>query len=104
MPEDRGNCAILAFMAQVQDLPHEVRAINIRAWMVLYLLANEKEIMVTSFNILLEHLTCNVFHILTLSLLHFLCYLHLVLFCMGGGLIQLVIAKLSFKIKSFCFL
>ena len=64
MPEDRGNCAILAFMAQVQDLPHEVRAINIRAWMVLYLLANEKEIMVTSFNIVLEHLTCNVFHIL----------------------------------------
>ena len=41
--------------------------------------------------------------LLTLSLLHFLCYLHLVLFCTGGGLIYLVIAKLSFKIKSFCF-
>ena len=64
MPEDRGNCAILAFMAQVQDLPHEVRAINIRAWMVLYLLANEKELMVNSFNIVLEHLTYNVFYIL----------------------------------------
>ena len=64
MPEDRGNCAILAFMAQVRDLPHEVRAINIRAWMLLYLLANEKELMVTTFNIVLQHLTCNVFHIL----------------------------------------
>ena len=41
---------------------------------------------------------------LTLSLLHFLCYLHLVLFCMDGGLIHLVIVKLSFKIKSFWFL
>ena len=41
---------------------------------------------------------------LTLSLLHFFCYLHLVLSCMDGGLIHLVIGKLSFKIKSFCFL
>ena len=64
MPEDRGNCAILAFMAQVQDLPHKVRAINIRAWMVLYLLANEKELMVTTFNIVLQHLNCHIFHIL----------------------------------------
>ena len=32
------------------------------------------------------------------------CYLHLVLICMDGGLIHLVIGKLSFKIKSFCFL
>ena len=39
-------------MAQVQELPHEVRAINIRAWMVLYLLANEKELMVPTFNII----------------------------------------------------
>ena len=31
--------------------------------------------------------------VLTLSLLHFLCYLHLVLFCMDGGLMHLVIAK-----------
>ena len=64
MPEVRGNCAILAFMAQVQDLPHEVRAINIRAWMVLYLLANEKELMVPTFNIIPEHLTYNIFHII----------------------------------------
>ena len=64
MPQDRGNCAILAFMAQVQDLPHEVRAINIRAWMVLYLLANEKELMVPSFNIIPEHLNCNIFQII----------------------------------------
>ena len=41
---------------------------------------------------------------LTLSLLHFFCYLHLVLSCMDGGLIHLVIGKLSFRIKSFCFL
>ena len=41
---------------------------------------------------------------LTLSLLHFLGYLHLVLFCMDGGLIHQVIVKLSFKIKSFYFL
>ena len=50
MPEDRGNCAILAFMAQVQDLPHEVRAINIRAWMMLYLLADEKELIILYYN------------------------------------------------------
>ena len=51
-------------MAQVQDLPHEVRAINIRAWMVLYLLANEKELMVPTFNIIPEHLNCNIFQII----------------------------------------
>ena len=41
--------------------------------------------------------------LLTLSLLHFFCYLHLVLICMDGGLIHLVIGKLSFKIKSLFF-
>ena len=51
-------------MAQVQELPHEVRAINIRAWMVLYLLANEKELMVPTFNIIPEHLTCKIFPII----------------------------------------
>ena len=44
MPVDRGNCAILAFMAQVNNIPIDMRAIHIRRWMAVYLLENYVEL------------------------------------------------------------
>ena len=50
IPQNRGNCAILAFMAQISNIPARVKAINIRSWMVVFLLENETEIMVMNKN------------------------------------------------------
>ena len=46
IPEDKGNCAILAFMCQVNNLLAEMKAINIRCWMCVYLLENHTKLMV----------------------------------------------------------
>ena len=46
MPVDRGNCAILAFMAQVKNIPIDMRAKHIRNWMAVFLLQNDTKLMV----------------------------------------------------------
>ena len=46
MPQDKGNCAPNALLAQIKHLPKGLRAINVRAAMVIELLVHEDTIWV----------------------------------------------------------
>ena len=46
MPEDRGNCVPNALLAQLSHLPPKVRAVHVRAAMVMYLIQNEDTVWV----------------------------------------------------------
>ena len=46
MPEDRGNYVPNALLAQLSHLPCNVRAVHVRADMVMYLIQNEDTVWV----------------------------------------------------------
>ena len=46
MPEDRGNCVPNALLAQLSHLPPNIRAVHVRAGMVMYLIQNEDTVWV----------------------------------------------------------
>ena len=46
MPEDRGNCVPNALLAQLSHLPSKIRAVHVRAGMVMYLIQNEDTVWV----------------------------------------------------------
>ena len=46
MPEDRGSCVPNALLAQLSHLPPNVRAVHVRAGMVMYLIQNEDTVWV----------------------------------------------------------
>ena len=46
MPEDRGNCVPNALLAQLSHLPPKVRAVHVRAGMVMFLIQNEDTVLV----------------------------------------------------------
>ena len=54
MPEDRGNCVPNALLAQLSHLPPNIRAVHVRAGMVMYLIQNEDTVWVrNNFSILI---------------------------------------------------
>ena len=46
MPEDRGNCVPSALLTQLSHLPPKIRAVHVRAGMVMYLIQNENTVWV----------------------------------------------------------
>ena len=48
MPQDKANCVPNALLAQLNHLPANMRAINVRAAMVIELLVHEETIWVTT--------------------------------------------------------
>ena len=46
MPEDRGNCVPNALLAQLSNLPPNIRAVHVRAGMVMYLIQNKDTVWV----------------------------------------------------------